>query len=85
MEKNKYLEQVLQNLPESTITYTQKPNEFMNIAYTLQAKDYKELYLNDTQLDDLTPEEHLFYKIQMMVTLLIRLKLCLLEYLKLEI
>lgn len=57
MEKNKYLEQVLQNLPESTITYTQKPNEFMNIAYTLKAKDYKELYLNDTQLDDLTPEE----------------------------
>ena len=39
MEKNKYLEQVLQNLPESTITYTQKPNEFMNIAYTLQAQD----------------------------------------------
>lgn len=56
---NKYLEQVLENLPKGIITYTQKPNEIMNIAYTLQAKDYTELYLDNHKLEDLTPEEQL--------------------------
>lgn len=61
MEKNnKFLEQVLQNLPQGTITYTQKKNLNMNIPYTLTVKNYKEMYLNNVvKQPDLSPEEQL--------------------------
>lgn len=57
MENNKYLKQILENLPKGIITYTHKPNKFMNISYTLQARNYTELYLNNNRLEDLIPEE----------------------------
>lgn len=59
MENNKNLEQVLQHLPQTTITYTQKPCMSMTVPYVLTVKDYKKLYLNDTELEDLQPEEQL--------------------------
>jgi len=59
-KKENYLEQVLQNLPQGTITYTQKKNSSMNIPYTLTVKNYKEMYLNDVvKQPDLSPEEQL--------------------------
>lgn len=54
-----YLEQVLQNLPTATITYTQKPNVRMDVPYSLTAKNYKEFYLGTTKQPDLTPMEQL--------------------------
>lgn len=61
MEKNnKFLEQVLQNLPQGTITYSQKRNSSMNVPYTLTVKNYKEMYLNSVvKQPDLSPEEQL--------------------------
>lgn len=59
MTKNKFLNQVLENLPQGNITYVHKPNEEFNYHYTLTAKNYKEVFLDGNKLFDLTPEEQL--------------------------
>lgn len=59
MEKDKILEQILQKLPNTTITYEQKPNAILNASYILTAKGYKKLYLNNVELPDLTQEEQI--------------------------
>lgn len=59
MEKNKNLEQVLQYLPKTTIKYKQKSCVPMNVPYTLTVIGYKRIFLNEFELDELTPEEQL--------------------------
>lgn len=59
MEKNKNLEQVLQHLPKTTITYKQQSSIPFNVPYLLTVKGYKKIFLNEFELDDLTPEEQL--------------------------
>lgn len=56
---NKNLEQVLQHLPKTRIEYKPSENISMHIPYVLTVIDYTRLFLNDFELERLTPEEQL--------------------------
>lgn len=53
------LELFLQGLPDTMITYTQKPNPAMNVPYELTVKGFKKFYLNRNEQPDLSTEEQI--------------------------